>query len=233
MKTKKIVIIIISVLIVAVIAATVALSIGAAGENMTLPQYWAKMIKAPEQFDSETLASIDGEVFSVNSLDLIIKVSVAAGDRREWTSEEIDRVLQDCIDEKLLRKEARSRGITVEKEEIEKYLDYQKELALECLEKGGAKLFAEHCKELGVTVEEYYELDVVYNQYEGMFIVDRLIAQEAEARGATTYEEIAAVRADLAKTLRSKAEIVINQECLDKVKREAEKTSVKTDSAVE
>lgn len=232
MKAKKIITIVLSVLIIAAICATVALSIVAADEDMTLAQYWAKMTKTPEKFDSETLVSINGQPLSVNSFDLIMKLSDASGGR-EWTSEEIDRVLQGCIDEKLLREEARKQGITIEKEIIEEYLAYQKELALECLEKGGAKLFEEYCKEMGMTIEEYYAQDYVYQQYEGMFLVDKLVAQEAEARGATTYEERAAVRADLAKTLRGKAEIVINQKCVDKVKREAEKTSVKTDPVTE
>ncbi len=233
MKTKKIIIILISVLIVAAIAATVALSIAAADDDMTIAEYCAKMFNNPEKFDSETLVLINGKKLSVSSIDMTIKMAQAGGGI--VTGDSIDRAIEGYIDRKLLLSEAQRRGITVEKEVIEEHLAYQRDLLLEGLENGdnGPKVFEEYCKELGMTLDEYFAQDDVYRQYEEMFIADKLVAQEAEAQGATTYEEIAAVRADLAKTLRSKAEIVINQECLDKVKREAEKASVKTDLAVE
>ena len=73
MKAKKIIIIALSALVVALIVALVSVSIAAGNENLSIAEYFAKIAKN-EKLDESTLVTINGEEKSIESFEKLIRV---------------------------------------------------------------------------------------------------------------------------------------------------------------
>ena len=223
MKTKKIIIIAISVVAVALIVAFVSVSIAAGNENLSLPEYFAKIAKN-EKLDESTLVIINGEEKSIESFEKLIRIYSALD--AVFDSERLENEFDQFVDAQLLTQEAQRRGITANIDEIQEQLDYQKESFLLALEGGDeiAIMFADIYKGLGMTVEEYYASDEAYQYYYGLICMNTLLKQEAEQKGITAEE----TRASLLTSLRGSAKIEVNQEKLNLLKKEANEVAAKT-----
>ena len=154
MKAKKIIIIALSALVVALIVALVSVSIAAGNENLSIAEYFAKIAKN-EKLDESTLVIINGEEKSIESFEKLIRVYSALD--AVFDSEKLENEFNQFVDAQLLTQEAQRRGITASRDEIQEQLDYQKESFLLALEGGDeiAKMFVDIYKGLGMTVEEY------------------------------------------------------------------------------
>ena len=73
MKAKKIIIIALSALVVALIVALVSVSIAAGNENLSIAEYFAKIAKN-EKLDESTLVIIKGEEKSIESFEEFIRL---------------------------------------------------------------------------------------------------------------------------------------------------------------
>ena len=154
MKAKKVIIIALSALVVALIVALVSVSIAAGNENLSIAEYFAKIAKN-EKLDESTLVIINGEEKSIESFEKLIRVYSALD--AVFDSEKLENEFNQFVDAQLLTQEAQRRGITASRDEIQEQLDYQKESFLLALEGGDeiAKMFVDIYKGLGMTVEEY------------------------------------------------------------------------------
>lgn len=173
MKAKKIIIIALSALVVALIVALVSVSIAAGNENLSIAEYFAKIAKN-EKLDESTLVIINGEEKSIESFEKLIRVYSALD--AVFDSEKLENEFNQFVDAQLLTQEAQRRGITANRDEIQEQLDYQKESFLLALEGGDeiAKMFVDIYKGLGMTVEEYYASDEAYQYYYDLMCMNTL-----------------------------------------------------------
>lgn len=223
MKAKKIIIIALSALVVALIVALVSVSIAAGNENLSIAEYFAKIAKN-EKLDESTLVIINGEEKSIESFEKLIRVYSALD--AVFDSEKLENEFNQFVDAQLLTQEAQRRGITASRDEIQEQLDYQKESFLLALEGGDeiAKMFVDIYNGLGMTVEEYYASDETYQYYYGLMCMNTLLKQEAEQKGITAEE----ARTSLLTRLRGSAKIEVNLEKLNLLKKEADEVAAKT-----
>ena len=220
MKAKKIIIIALSALVVALIVALVSVSIAAGNENLSIAEYFAKIAKN-EKLDESTLVIINGEEKSIESFEKLIRVYSALD--AVFDSEKLENEFNQFVDAQLLTQEAQRRGITASRDEIQEQLDYQKESFLLALEGGDeiAKMFVDIYKGLGMTVEEYYASDEAYQYYYDLMCMNTLLKQEAEQKGITAEE----ARTSLLTRLRGSAKIEVNREKLNLLKKEADEVA--------
>ena len=223
MKTKKIIIIALSVVAVALVVAFVSVSIAAGNENLSIAEYFAKIAKN-EKLDESTLVIINGEEKSIESFEKLIRVYSALD--AVFDSEKLENEFNQFVDAQLLTQEAQRRGITASRDEIQEQLDYQKESFLLALEGGDeiAEMFVDIYKGLGMTVEEYYASDEAYQYYYDLMCMNTLLKQEAEQKGITAEE----ARTSLLTRLRGSAKIEVNREKLNLLKKEADEVAAKT-----
>lgn len=223
MKAKKVIIIALSALVVALIVALVSVSIAAGNENLSIAEYFAKIAKN-EKLDESTLVIINGEEKSIESFEKLIRVYSALD--AVFDSEKLENEFNQFVDAQLLTQEAQRRGITASRDEIQEQLDYQKESFLLALEGGDeiAKMFVDIYKGLGMTVEEYYASDEAYQYYYDLMCMNTLLKQEAEQKGITAEE----ARTSLLTHLRGSAKIEVNREKLNLLKKEADEVAAKT-----
>lgn len=223
MKAKKVIIIALSALVVALIVALVSVSIAAGNENLSIAEYFAKIAKN-EKLDESTLVIINGEEKSIESFEKLIRVYSALD--AVFDSEKLENEFNQFVDAQLLTQEAQRRGITASRDEIQEQLDYQKESFLLALEGGDeiAKMFVDIYKGLGMTVEEYYASDEAYQYYYDRMCMNTLLKQEAEQKGITAEE----ARTSLLTRLRGSAKIEVNREKLNLLKKEADEVAAKT-----
>ena len=130
MKAKKIIIIALSALVVALIVALVSVSIAAGNENLSIAEYFAKIAKN-EKLDESTLVIINGEEKSIESFEKLIRVYSALD--AVFDSEKLENEFNQFVDAQLLTQEAQRRGITASRDEIQEQLDYQKEASFSLL----------------------------------------------------------------------------------------------------
>lgn len=223
MKNKKIIIIALSAVAVALIVAFVSVSIAAGNENLSIAEYFAKIAKN-EKLDESTLVIINGEEKSIESFEKLIRVYSALD--AVFDSEKLENEFNQFVDAQLLTQEAQRRGITASRDEIQEQLDYQKESFLLALEGGDeiAEMFVDIYKGLGMTVEEYYASEEAYQYYYDLMCMNTLLKQEAEQKGITAEE----ARTSLLTRLRGSAKIEVNREKLNLLKKEADEVAAKT-----
>ena len=223
MKNKKIIIIALSAVAVALIVAFVSVSIAAGNENLSIAEYFAKIAKN-EKLDESTLVIINGEEKSIESFEKLIRVYSALD--AVFDSEKLENEFNQFVDAQLLTQEAQRRGITASRDEIQEQLDYQKESFLLALEGGDeiAEMFVDIYKGLGMTVEEYYASDEAYQYYYDLMCMNTLLKQEAEQKGITAEE----ARTSLLTRLRGSAKIEVNRENLNLLKKVADEVAAKT-----
>lgn len=223
MKAKKIIIIALSALVVALIVALLSVSIAAGNENLSIAEYFAK-ITNNESAKGDTLVTINGEKTGVSAIDSMIRLYAAVD--TVYTSELAEKDLRLYIDRVLLSQEAKRRGITADEDEVARSMNSQKEILLSAAATGDkvAQFYVDYYKELGMTVDEYFNTDDARAQYVENNRVYKLLKQEAAQKNITEDE----AREELLKELRANAEIEINQRNLELLKSEADEVAAKT-----
>lgn len=223
MKTKKIIITILSIIAAVAIIGTVSLAIAAGNEEMTLGQYWSKLVgRSDKEIGAEALIKINNnETMSVSSFRSFLATQELQG--YTYTAEDIDKEIQLYIRRELLQQEAESRGLKVSDDELDAVIKAQKESMKILIETDPemAKAYTEFFDRLDVTVDEYYDREDVRAAYARLSLIGKLEADEAQKRGITDDKERAEILDNIAESLKKKAKIVINQEKLGMLKREA------------
>ncbi len=212
MKTKKIVIILLSVLIIAAIGTCIGLAL----QN--------KSDIDPE----DLLVTVNGKGISSASIKEnleIFRLSEKYPDVMWNISDKwLDERLDDIIENELLQQEAERRGIEGNREEVEQHLKDQLAVLYEAADAGDpmSLLMLEHFKNYAGTPEEYYAREGIVKLMMRTAGAAELMRRECDAKGAVTQDEMMAVRDEFVKSLRKRAKIVINQENLEKLRAEAD-----------
>ena len=204
-------------------AAFVSIMIAAGNEDLSIAEYFAK-ITGNESATGDTLVTVNGEKTGVSVIDNMIKLYAATD--TVYTSELAEKDLQLYIDRVLLSQEAKKRGITPDEDEVARSMSNQKEILVAAAAEGSkyAQFYIDYYKELGMTVDEYFETDEAKAEYIDNSRVYKLLKQEAERRNVTTDE----ARTELLKELRASADIEINQRNLRLLRSEADAVAAKT-----
>lgn len=217
MKTKKIIIIAVSVVLSVVVVAFAGISIAANIADMTVGEYLAMMLKNRDKVNENVLVTVNGEDISIFGVEASISLYQETGTAYDYIEKDIDLF----VDRILLRQEAEKRGLVVPKEDVDKYIQGQKDVYVLAPDDPFIIASLAAFEKLGITVDEYYDSEDMRKGIENFLLAWKVINDESKKQGAVTTEEIEAVRNELVKKLRAEATIVFNQSNLNKLKQQA------------
>ncbi len=200
-------------LIIAIAALFVIAVVGAANEDMSISEYFAKLFKGDIVENTETVATVNGEKVNISNIVNMKKFTPSLTN---------DECLDYLIKQKLFNQEAAKRGITVSDEDLNNLIQYQITIFNEVnkadvsKQDENAKIFLEMLKINGMTIEEYFNDKDVIDSYRSFLTRSRL--EKQIIGNETDAEKIQEMIESYTDELKAKADIVIYQKVVDKIK---------------
>lgn len=212
MKTKKIAIIVLSVLIIAAVGTYIGLALQ--NKSDVAPEDLLVTVNGKGVSSASIKENLEMFRFSEKYPDVMWNVSDG------WFDERLDYL----IESELLKQEAERRGIKGDREEVEQLMKDQPRVFYEAVDAGDptSLMMLEYFGNKGTTPEEYYAREDTIELMMRLAAATEFLRQEYEAKGAVTQDEQMAVRDEIVKSLRKRAKIVINQENVEKLRAEAD-----------
>lgn len=206
---KKRIIITLVVVIALVVIAFGTVAIASERNDMGFTDFLTKVFKGEIKLDDSTAAIVNGTKISAAPLE-----SAKAAN----PDVDIDSILETLIDRELLVQQAKKQKITVSKEELDAFVQGQRDSFIKMVDMGIESSLAlkKSIEDAGMTIDEYYASKSIRNGYESLMLESKML--EEGIKGETDIAITAERRGSFIKELRDKADIVINQEVVKKYK---------------
>lgn len=117
-----------------------------------------------------------------------------------------EEIIDALVEDKLLEVDAEQKNISVPDEEVQEFIAMQKELIADSdKDEEPYIILADMCKELDITLDEYWELEETQNGYKEFLIEGKLFDEVFKGKGSTTVEETLEIKESYIKSLKEKA----------------------------
>ena len=239
-RTNKKSIIIASICVAVAVVLLVGTFIYAGVNGMSVGQLCRKAFGIEETLDDDVLAVVNGDTIYVaeyrKNIELWAECTANVEDfAKYYGTYDVDVMLERAINMLLSAAEAKRRGFEVTDEEVDAMIKSSVDTYTMMSDSDDAdnqaqsRILLEMAKISGLnSIEEYYGGDEARENFANMILGTKLISAEVERINAEKSTDtivykanVSVVRGELLEKLKKKAYIVINQEKLGMLKREA------------